>query len=430
MTSLSELKIISPKRVQRTDTAWEKFFPYYAGYSETFAANIVETARLPKGSLVYDPWNGSGTTTYVACKLGLNAIGVDINPVMVIAGRARLLAPSEADSLVPLCTKILRHAVSFDANIDNSDPLLNWFTVDSTKIIRSILESITNHLVSQETRLGGILKFEGLSGLAATFYVILFAVCRLAAQKKFRSTNPTWFRYRKSDERRVRVSRDKFEVKFMAVAEEMRNALRLKSEPSGVSKIDLADSTKLHLEADTVDMVLSSPPYCTRIDYTAATRVELAVLNPILPCDIALLRRRMLGSIRVPVSPIVPCETWGETCIQFLKDLRDHTSKASKTYYHKTHLDYFEKLSSSMEKMSSCIKKGGSAVLVVQDSYYKNLHNDLARIVTEMAECRSLALKRREDFRTLRSMSGLNGRTRVYSRPAGAVESVLCFEKF
>ena len=36
----------------------------------------------------------------------------------------------------------------------------------------------------------------------------------------------------------------------------------------------------MDIAADSVDFVLTSPPYCTRIDSTAATRIELAVLAP------------------------------------------------------------------------------------------------------------------------------------------------------
>ena len=45
---------------------------------------------------------------------------------------------------------------------------------------------------------------------------------------------------------------------------------------------------------------------------------------------------------------------------------------------------------------------GGRAVLVVQDSYYKDVHNDLPTITAEMAQSVGLKLQRREDFRLQR----------------------------
>lgn len=424
----TNLNIISPKRVPNSTTNWEQFFPYYAGYPEAFASKILESSGLSEGAVVFDPWNGSGTTTYAAAKLGFSAIGFDLNPAMVVIGRARLLSPNEADSLLPLCKKIIRSARSVRTAGDFKDPLSSWFGPITTSVIRSLEESIASHLVGSKTFSEKGARLKDLSSLAATFYVALFSVCRGAATK-FRSTNPTWIRHAKKNERRISVAREILESRFTVAIEMMATALRLKAALIGQSKISLVDSTAQHLEANTVDMVLTSPPYCTRIDYTAATRIELAILEPILGCDIATLRRTMMGSIRVPISKIAPDEKWGATCRSFLDELYNHTSKASVSYYHKTHLDYFDKLSRSMQSISFGLKKGGKAVVVVQDSYYKDLHNDLAQTTIEMAQHRSLVLRQRADFRSLRSMSGLNGNSRAYDRPQGATETVLCFEK-
>ena len=42
----------------------------------------------------------------------------------------------------------------------------------------------------------------------------------------------------------------------------------------------LADTTSTILDEGSIDLVLTSPPYCTCIDDSAATRIELAVLQP------------------------------------------------------------------------------------------------------------------------------------------------------
>jgi len=83
----------------------------------------------------------------------------------------------------------------------------------------------------------------------------------------------------------------------------------------------------------------------------------------------------------------------------------------------------------SLGNLTRALKPDGAAVLVVQDSFYKEIHNDLPSIVTEMAEAYGLRKRRREDFRMSRSMSGINPYTRVYKRLPGSVEAVLCFSK-
>ena len=97
----TRLRILSPKRNKRLQTGWEGFFPYYAGFPELFARDLLQSAKLPRGAVILDPWNGSGTTTYVASGFGMTSIGIDLNPVMIIVAHARLLPPSEADHLNP-----------------------------------------------------------------------------------------------------------------------------------------------------------------------------------------------------------------------------------------------------------------------------------------------------------------------------------------
>jgi hypothetical protein len=149
----------------------------------------------------------------------------------------------------------------------------------------------------------------------------------------------------------------------------------------------------------------------------------------LLSADTSDLSRRMLGSIRVPSQAIVQNDEWGQTCNSFLDLLRQHKSKASAGYYFKTHADYFDKMSRSLSGMHKALKPGGSAILVVQDSHYKDIHNDLPTIVQEMGEHIGLDSVRREDFRLNRSMSGINPYSRVYDRSVGATEAVLCLRK-
>lgn len=432
---IDKLKITSPKRNSRLQSGWEGFFPYYAGYPEAFARTLLESARLKTGAVVLDPWNGSGTTTFTAAQLGLAARGCDLNPVMVIVARARLLSPHEADSLEPLAQRIVRCAKTPSKAPSSDDPLTWWFTPNTTKVLRAIERSIRRHLVGQQTLASTGTNLDRLSGIAATFYVALFSVCRdLAA--RFQASNPTWMRRPGEDELRAWASRDSIVERFVTKLREMAAALTerttqgnlLVHEPGGCD-IRLTDTTSGPLPSDSVDLILTSPPYCTRIDYTAATRIELAVLAPLLDASWQELGRQMIGSTRVPLHDIVVDDSWGPTCRTFLKALYRHPSKASKGYYYKTHLDYFEKMGRSLTNLASAMKKTAGAILVVQDSFYKEIHNDLPTIVAEMAEERGLVLSRRQDFYFARSMSGINPRSRVYERGTGATEAVLCFGK-
>ncbi len=353
---------------------------------------------------------------------------------MVVIARARMLAKSEADSIEPLTSEVTKRARA--ARVPNEDdPLCGWFTPSAAGHIRGIERSIRRLLIGSMTIAPNGTHLDRISGIAATFYVALFSVCRELASR-FQSSNPTWLRRPKGEERRVRASRDAIVKRLTANLSSMAAALAAKGEPKGQLRsnhiehvIKLADVTTAAIDSQSIDFILTSPPYCTRIDYTAATRIELAVLTPLLNVSTNDLARQMMGSIRVPDHEIVPHPGWGTTCNGFLSLLQGHSSKASGGYYYKTHLDYFEKMSRALSQLVGGLKDEGVAVLVVQDSYYKEIHNDLPKIVSEMATNAGLNMIRREQFRLRRSMSGINPHSRVYQRPSGATEVVLCFRK-
>lgn len=430
------LRIVSPKRNKRLQTGWEGFFPYYAGYPELFARELLQSAKLPHGAVVLDPWNGSGTTTYTATSLGLSSIGIDLNPVMIIVARARLLPPSEADHLRPLAATILSHAHSAPPKLKPDDALLGWFDPATAAFVRSIEQDIRRSLVGSMTKSPDGVHLDRISGTAATLYVALFAACRRLVAP-FRSSNPTWLRAPKADDTRIAASQAAIardlgnNVRGMtaALVEKREADLRLKKLPHpGDCKVSLSDTVSMDIAADSVDFVLTSPPYCTRIDYTAATRIELAVLAPLLKTAERALGRQMIGSTQVPKGDIEVDEGWGKTCISFLAALKAHRSKASGGYYYRTHLDYFDKMNRSMQRLAVGLKPGGRAVLVVQDSYYKDIHNDLPKIITEIGAHHGLTLDQSKAFH-LRSMSDINPGSQTYVRPSGATELVLCFTK-
>jgi tRNA G10 N-methylase Trm11 len=195
------------------------------------------------------------------------------------------------------------------------------------------------------------------------------------------------------------------------------------------SRVLVASSENLPIPDTSIDAVLTSPPYCTRIDYAVATAAELAVLGYGRKSGFVDFRRGLIGTSTVPKSVGSPSIDWGQSCNEFLDQLRIHPSKASSTYYYKSHLQYFQGIHQSLQEISRTLKEEGVCVLVVQDSHYKDIHNDLPRIIVEMTHGSGLELKERSDFPLRRSMATVNPRVRKYRKDPSAIESVLCFKK-
>ena len=405
--------------------------------------------RLELDEIVGDPWNGSGTTTQVAEEQHIRSWGGDINPAMVVVAKARLLGSHVSPSEFSLCEAILLRARdTLSAATIEGDPLRSWFKADSAATLRAIEVSIADLLdpgsqsapsLSAGSRVGS------LSPLASFFYLALF---RTVGQliEPFRASNPTWIKKASDGREKLAPGRETIQHIFRTNVRQMAGAdqsMELSLDPAvlkdvsttehaghlayaGLSTIQVAPSTALPLKKDTLSAVISSPPYCTRIDYAVATSPELAVLG-LSEMEFGKLRDAMIGTSTITDDRLAVDKSWGRTCQNFLKDVERHPSKASKSYYLRSHLQYFDGLNRSLKEIQRVLRAQSPCILVVQDSFYKEVHNDLATIVVEMASELGWHREERHDYELSQVMARMNKAAQKYRKSTGATESVLVF---
>ena len=142
------------------------------------------------------------------------------------------------------------------------------------------------------------------------------------------------------------------------------------------------------------------------------------------------LRDRLLGTTSITLRRrFEPPRSWGRKCQTALKSIASHPSKASDTYYLKTYLQYFAGLSESLGELHRVSKPSASIALVVQDSYYKDVHVDLAGIVVEMTRKLGWRLHNRHDYDVPTTIAATNPNSRSYRDTFDAIESLLVFRK-
>lgn len=424
-----------PKRYADSSVIDKESYTYYAGYSLSFAEQLIKHAPLDSSAIVLDPWNGSGTTTLASARAGIRSVGYDLNPVMVIVAKARMLRDTTSPSILPIWSKIKDEASVSSWKIDaNNDPLCDWFTPTGATALRRIEISIRNHLI-QETSDGflDLKHINGMSDLAAFFYVSLFRVLKKLLAP-FKTSNPTWLRRAKSESEKLEITTKKtlqlIEEDIKIIKKTPNNPINHQEQDSARSDVSICDSESLVLPDNSIDLVLTSPPYCTRIDYAVATAAELAILGYSKNDRFTTLRHNLMGSTTVPSTAPSVKTSWGKKCIDFLNEVERHKSVASNTYYLKNHLKYFSSLQTSLSEVARVLKPQGIASFVVQDSAYKDLHNDLPAIVSEMCNILGLIEFQRDDFPLGPSLSSINSRSRPY-KPEGfrPTESVISFYK-
>lgn len=426
------LEILNPKLkpMKKGKQSNSALFSYYAGFSEEFTLNLLEQLTYKnKQSTIFDPWNGSGTTTFSAYKLGQNAIGNDLNPVMLIIAKARLINVLDLSSLDAICNTIFHNSSRDKNHIPyESDPLKTWFSEKSCTLIRKIENSINKNFISFKSysSLTENSSLNKLSTIGAFVYVVLFKTIKTLL-KAFIPSNPTWVKKPKNEEEKLEVSYSYIKNTFFSLLDDTVKSHVFNDSLNTDANVNfhLNSSTSLSQTNQSVDIILTSPPYCTRIDYAIATSIELATIRV---TDIRSLREKLIGTSTVKKKIMTPNPLWGETCNTFLRNVQDHTSIASSTYYYKNHLQYFDDIYKSIEQISRILKLNGLFISVVQNSFYKEINNDLAKTLSEMSKNCGLDLIREDHFETKTNMSYINSKSNRYISKKQISESVLIFK--
>ncbi len=140
-----------------------------------------------------------------------------------------------------------------------------------------------------------------------------------------------------------------------------------------ISDIRIGSSTEIELLENSVDLVLTSPPYCTRIDYGIAILPELALFSVDVDEECDAIRRSLMRTTTVPKT------------IEFSDNLGTQ-------------------------------------------SYYKEIHCNLPEILSEMAYGVGFKLIDNIMFRSKQNMVNVNTKSKNYRSKNIAIESVLVFK--
>lgn len=406
----------------------DAWFPYYAGYSPGFVREALTCLGAQPGWSVLDPWNGAGTTTAVADALGCDAVGLDINPVAALVAAARLERSANTSHSAGLANQLLAVAGRNEIDLADDDPLLEWLSPRVTRRYRSIEGAVLDLLGTRD----GVkvnLQTEAPPPFAAFFILCLVRAAKRFARMKGNS-NPTWI----TPEKRGDTRTETFDRAFLAMvaacaADAEKAALGRSSTRSTVSAVSLADARALSLEASSIDAVVTSPPYCTRIDYFRATAFELAALG--IGADgerFRALRSSAMGTnLMRTTTPDVSAQP--SAVRQLLKRIQQHPSKASDTYYYKHYSQYFDDARLSVAEIGRVLKPDATALLVVQSSYYKDIHVPLGDLYAALGE--ELGFRARVVLRVpvRRVLATINPRARHHETERRYSEDVVALQR-
>jgi hypothetical protein len=263
-----------------------KRVPLYGlfSYKEGFSADMVKMfiRDYPKrAGVILDPFAGAGTTLFSAKECGFDSIGIELLPVGEFAVLARNAAERvNLDELKEAVSRLKR--LSF-----GHLPIAESRSFKHVNITRDAFPGETERKLNAFlTYVNGQAESEDVSA------VLIFAAFSILESISYTRKDGQFLRW---DRRSGRVRATYHKGKILAFEEALFEKLdRILADIDSYRKVaggGTAGSTTMEIRrgsclevlptmrSDSIDLVITSPPYCNRYDYTRTYALELAFLG-------------------------------------------------------------------------------------------------------------------------------------------------------
>jgi hypothetical protein len=378
----------------------------YTSFSQSFAADMLDLCIGEGCQTIADPFGGMGTVGEAGRGRPINLQLGDISPFAALSGAFR---SSSRDEIVDSASFLRQLSEQIDAEDERA------FFSQLLSVIGAGTESATRHVLETPTE---------PEHRATALSMYLAALSRLRLHKSFAGSNPTWIK-------RPNVPADHTATR-VAVAQTLEAA---ESFANGLGPLHVDNRTSVRWASlanqghrpESLDAIVTSPPYPNRTDYIRHYLPASELLINAAGQDERSLRLGQIGTPLIRDGDLKP--TLPASVTQLISQIRSHHSYASERYYYKGFLYYFSDMADALGLMRGWLKPGGIAILVVQDTYYKDLHVPVADLLSDIASLQGLTLLGRRDWRVRNTLSQLSPHSRRSVPNRSLSESVIAFSR-
>ncbi|HPU22950.1 MAG TPA: DNA methyltransferase [Candidatus Kapabacteria bacterium] len=223
-------------------THW--IYPYKGKFHPQMIRALINIIGLKEGDTLFEPFSGSGTTALEAQLLGVNLIGIDVSPLCVIQGKVKTQSIFAFDEILSLKGKVT--------------------------------DSISTNLFSIEKNYYEMLDDLTENETAKDFYKLARLVAVSDNSRRNRNFSTSF------------VKNLDLMIKSVKFYLEIKDKLELNL---GNISINIGDARNVDLPDNSVDGIITSPPYSIALDYVQNDEHSLSDLG----FNVSELRENFIG---------------------------------------------------------------------------------------------------------------------------------------
>jgi len=209
-------------------THW--FYPYKGKYHPQMIRAILNILRIQPGETVLDPFIGSGTTALESQILGINCIGIDISPLCCLISKVKTESMYGIDEI----SKCMNTIKPTNSNSHQPDIFMESNTIEITD------DKVKN------------------------FYLMAEMIAHSDTSRRGKDFESSYFENIK---------------KMIKSVTDFRNAVKTNHLKLGNVKIIKGDVRKIKLKDNSVDAIITSPPYSIALNYVENDAHSLQALG-------------------------------------------------------------------------------------------------------------------------------------------------------
>lgn len=358
-----------------TNAPIHRWFRYQAGFSFELVSSFLDLFDIGEGDEVLDPFGGVGTTVVEAKKKGATAHGVEVHPFISWVAERKTdwdvdvsHLQEEKKHIQSLVSQALKERDYNDYISDDEEPEFLYKVFDNDKLGKLyVIDEVLEEFESEYSELYRMALVASLRD-----------VCK--ANTVFPYVQPSATKDSTPD------PQETFSNKLSMVIDDLNATLR-ETELVGDSTIHNIDARNIDtIEDESIDTVITSPPYLNNVDYADVTRLELYFLGyastwgemtDVVRTDLVNSSTVVLKGVPSDVEPRpeLPDEIREEVVriqseILDIRDEKDYSGKRYDVMVAAYFNDMYDVMSSVYDKM----KSGTHFVMVLGDSAPYGVH--------------------------------------------------------
>ncbi len=318
------------------------WFYYKEGFSRDFVLKMFREFNVPaqQETTVLDPFMGVGTTLLASREYGVNSVGFDVSPLPVFASMVK----------------------TRDYEKEKVKEWSKWLFSQKFHKVNARVSGIVRRAFSPHV-LDDILFFrEIIAGIPEGDIRDLFLLALISSSNKcsyaYKDGAVIKFRKRPIPPLREMLKRT---IKRMIKDIEALELKPVKARPY------LGDARNILLDDESVDIIITSPPYLNKIEYTKIYSIELELFFPYIHVN-NMIDSAIGTDVRVSTEDIMELEKYlspddPEIAFKYMKDMKK-----------------------AISEMGRVLKPGGYAVIVVGNGCFPDRVVESDVIFSQIAE--------------------------------------------